>query len=270
MFETHIEGETGVSSTLYSEDFESGGLGPEWSIGSSSPNGRIGVSDTLGGPANSGAFHLVMDATPAGAMNLNEAIISVDLSGISEAQLTFAHKDVNDEDTALPATFVGSFNGDGVSISVDGTTWHTLISLDNSNSANNLYTPFSIDLAAAASTAGISLGADFQIKFQQYDNFPFNSDGRAFDDVAITVPGVVAETTSAFLEADQTLTVIAAPQDSAVTLTAIVRDPDDVVVATATAASPGEPVEIETVDIAVDGVYSVEVASDAATEYDLS
>lgn len=89
----------------------------------------------------------------------------------------------------LPPTFVGSYFGDGVSISDDGTTWHRLVSLNDSISPNGVYTTLNFDLATAASTAGIALGPNFQIKFQQFDNFSFNSDGRTFDDVSITGPG---------------------------------------------------------------------------------
>ncbi len=159
------------------------------STNSSTPDGRVGPSNALGLPANSGTFHLAMDTTLVGPNNLNEAVLTVDLSGASDAGLQFAHKDVNDEDTPLPPAFVGKFNGDGVSISDDGNTWHTLVSLNDANSPNNVYTDFDFDLGDAAAAAGISLGANFQIKFQQYDNFPFNTDGRAFDDVAVTVPG---------------------------------------------------------------------------------
>ncbi|MHC5112441.1 MAG: PA14 domain-containing protein, partial [Planctomycetota bacterium] len=234
------------------------------------PGGRIEVTNVRGTPANSGDFHLAMDRTPPNPFTLNEAVLTLDLSAFSEATLEFAHKDVGDEDQPLPAAFTGRFGGDGVSISADGDTWHTLVSLNNANSPNQVYTEFDFDLDQAAADAGISLGADFQIKFQQFDNFPFNSDGRTFDDIAIKVPGPLSETTTAFLEADQTLTVVATPNDSSTTLTATVRDPSNVVLATATASAPGETLEIQTIGIAADGDYTVEITGDAAGEYDLS
>ena len=183
IFQSDVAGEIGQPVNFYSDDFESGGLGAEWSTNSSTPNGRVGVSSVLGAPANNGSFHLAMDTSVSGSFNRNEAILTVDLSSVTDAGLEFAHKDVGDEDLALPAAFFGSVNGDGVSISDDGNAWHTLVSLNNANSPNNVYTDFDFDLGAAATAAEISLGSNFQIKFQQYDNFPFNSDGRAFDDV---------------------------------------------------------------------------------------
>lgn len=269
IFKVDVAGEIGAPVSVFADDFESGSLGSHWTTTSSTSNGRVGVSDLLGAPANSGSFHLTMDTTVAGPNNLNEAILTIDLSGVTDAELQFAHKDVNDEDTSLPPTFVGSVIGDGVSISDDGTTWHTLVSLNNANSPNNVYTNFSFDLDAAAAAAGISLGANFQIKFQQYDNFPFNSDGRTFDDVAIQADGPLSETFTAFLEADQTLTVVATPQDSAVTLTATVRDPSNVIIASGTASGPGETIDLQTIGIPADGNYTVEISGDSATDYDL-
>ena len=122
-----MSGEIGSPVSIYSDGFEVGALGPEWSTSSSTPNGRVDVSSVLGTPANNGSFHLAMDRAPAGTFNRNEAILTIDLSSVSDAGLSFAHKDVNDEDQALPLTFVGSFNGDGVSISDDGTTWHEIL-----------------------------------------------------------------------------------------------------------------------------------------------
>ncbi|MCH7751227.1 MAG: DVUA0089 family protein [Planctomycetes bacterium] len=181
--------ETGTSlMTVFEEGFETGSLGPEWTTSSSRPDGRILVSNSLGTPAHSGSFHLSMDTAGVGAplFNLNEAILTVDLSGFDEVEFSFWQKDIGDEEHTLPSTFVGSANGDGVAISEDGITWHTLVSPFNAE--NNTYTQFTFDLDEAAATAGITLGQDFKIKFQQFDNFPFDTDGRTFDDIVLTVP----------------------------------------------------------------------------------
>ena len=87
-----------------------------------------------------------MDRTSPGGFNLNEAILTLDLSGHPDADFAFFHKSVGDESDTLPASFVGSFNGDGVSISDDGNAWHTLVSLNSANSPNNVYTGFEFDL----------------------------------------------------------------------------------------------------------------------------
>ncbi len=174
------------AATLYSNNFDSGALGPGWTTSSSTPNGRVLVSNSLGTPAHSGSFHLAMDTSVDGTDNLNEAILTVDLTSQTSALLSFWQKSTNDEENSLPASFTGSANGDGVSISADGTTWHTLIS--PFNSINNEYAQYNLDLAAAATAAGIALGPNFRIKFQQFDNFAFPTDGRTFDDIRISVP----------------------------------------------------------------------------------
>jgi hypothetical protein len=46
----------------------------------------------------------------------------------------------------------------------------------------------SVDLAAEAAAAGMTLGADFKIKFQQFDNFPLTTDGRGYDQIEVRIP----------------------------------------------------------------------------------
>src|SRR5262249_50183936 len=74
--------------------------------------------------------------------------------------------------------------GDGVAISDDGNRWHAILNAP----ANSTWTTANIDLAAAAAAAGITLGANFQIKFQQYDNYEYTTDGRAYHHIQITLP----------------------------------------------------------------------------------
>ncbi len=173
------------SAIVYQQNFESGGLGPEWTTSSSTANGRVAVNNTLATPAHSGSYHLSMDTTVNGINNLNEAILTVDLSGISSASLSFWLKDTNEEENALPASFTGSADGDGVAISADGVNWFTVVS--PFLSANNTYQEFTLDLGAVASANNISLGPNFRIKFQQFDNFTIPTDGLSFDDIQIRV-----------------------------------------------------------------------------------
>ena len=60
-----------------------------------------------------------MDTSVDGNYNLNEAIWTVDLAGVTSANLNFYHAEWNDETDVLPASFAGSSNGDGVAISAD-------------------------------------------------------------------------------------------------------------------------------------------------------
>lgn len=172
-----LEQTAGNPGTL-SESFETGSLGSAWTTSSTS-GGRIQVTSAYG--AADGSYALLMD-NPSGTSR-NEAIWTVDLSGYSEAELSFAYAEWGDEDTSLPSSYSGSVNGDGVSISDDGVNWYTIL---NSPSSSTSWTNFTIDLVARATAAGMSLGPNFKIKFQQYDTNPLTTDGRGYDNISIT------------------------------------------------------------------------------------
>ncbi len=85
----------------------------------------------------------------------------------------------------FPATFVGSVNGDGVSISDDGTTWHTL--LNSTQSPAGVWENVSFDLLAFATDNGLDTSGNLVVKFQQYDNQSIDvADGRGFDEISIS------------------------------------------------------------------------------------
>jgi len=161
------------------DDFETGSLDSEvWQTFSSGTNGRIEVANDTNTP--NGIYALSMDVDAPG-FNLNEAILTIDLATATEVELTFSQASFGDETHILPATFTGSFNGDGVAISDDGVIWHTVWT--NVSTPNGLWVDYVVDLDQAVADAGIEFGEDFQIKFQQYDDFPRISDGRAFDNI---------------------------------------------------------------------------------------
>jgi hypothetical protein len=167
------------------DDFESGVLSGAWTTYSSAALGRIRVTGAHGTAA--GSFALVMDTNDSGATyNLNEAVLTVNLAGVSQPSLSFSQTAFSDEADALPTSFIGHANGDGVSISADGNTWHRVWQATTGSSG--LYTPITVDLAAAAASAGITLGNNLKVKFQQYDNYSITTDGRAFDNVFVTTP----------------------------------------------------------------------------------
>ena len=141
----------------------------------SEPDGRIQVVDGM----------LRMDRFPSGIYVLNEAVLYLDLAGAANVVLSFDHIDHGDELDPLPASFSGHAYGDGVSFSADGETWYLLINLTNTFMAREF------DLDAAVQTAGIVYAAGFQVKFQQYDNYPYPSDGRSFDNVRIEERSVI-------------------------------------------------------------------------------
>jgi len=149
----------------FAEDFSSGLPSANWEYYSTG-DGRISV---VGG-------RLRLDDATRGGYSLNEAILHLNLKWQSGLHLSVQQYRIRDETHRLPDRFIGHHHGDGVSISADGQTWY---SLPLRNGA------WSIDLDAAVVAAGITYTPDFQIKFQQYDNYPARSDGREFDNIRV-------------------------------------------------------------------------------------
>lgn len=175
-----------VATMPFFDGFESGALANVWQS-NSTLNGRILV--TTANTPNTGLNHVTMDAsTSTGGNSRNEIILTIDLAGRSNVQLSFFMKEFLDENNVLPTTFVGSVDGDGVAISADGNNWFRIVDLTSTGtpptSAN--YQRYNIDLDAAVAAAGISFNSAFQIKFQQTDNLNITTDGFAFDDVTLT------------------------------------------------------------------------------------
>ena len=168
--------------TVFEDNFESGSLRPEWTVSSSWPDGRIQANDAHG--AAVGAFALMMDTAAFSIFNLNEAVFSVDLSDAESATLSFFQASFDDEIDVLPSDFTGAVNGDGVCISDDGVHWRTVFTV--ARSLSGVWHPVTVDLGAEAAAAGMTLGPNFRIKFQQYDNFPIAFDGRGFDEILVT------------------------------------------------------------------------------------
>jgi len=123
------------------------------------------------------------DQSPGDPYSLNEAILHVNLTGKSDIQLSCQHISTSDDNHPLPASFTGHANGDGISLSVDGTNWITIISLTDSFTARI----FNLDpvLAQAKTAAGTSDVSDVRIKFQQYDNYQYPDDGRRIGNITI-------------------------------------------------------------------------------------
>jgi methionine-rich copper-binding protein CopC len=175
---------------VFSDSFETqfpsnNGFGPAWQIIPGGTTGRIQRTTAFG--AGDGTTAMTMDVNPGGAFVRNEAIWTVNLSGLNQPRLRFAHRNVGDEPNALPSNFIGSVDGDGVAISVDGITWYTVAT--SNTLTNTAWANFEVDLASVAAANGLTLGNNFRVKFQQYDNLSLPSDGRAWDNVQITAAG---------------------------------------------------------------------------------
>ncbi len=179
------------------DGFESGALGGQWQVYTTGA-GRVQVS-TANGPA-SGNNQLVLDAnlqynSPGGGIyfitpELDEAILHLNLAGRSGVALGFDEKKFTNPTDVNPATMPASFNGhggyDGVALSVDGgTTWYRIVDLATSSTSSTTRT---FNLSQIAAALGLTLTADTQVKFQQYDTRDFFAPrgGIAFDNVQVT------------------------------------------------------------------------------------
>ncbi len=161
----------GVPKVFY-EDFNNGLPSEGWDYYSSNSYGRIQVVNG----------RLRMDSTNNNRTALNEAVLHLNLQGQSDVVLSFFQAEAvnNDEPHSLPDIFTGHENGDGVSVSSDGVTWYTVVNADELGVGTDGQI-FNVNL----DEAGIAYTSDFRIKFQQYDNFPWSSDGREFDNIEV-------------------------------------------------------------------------------------
>ena len=162
----------------YTQDFTAGkpGLNDGWEYYSSTTQGRIQVTTDK---------RLRMDDTTGdGTYTLNEAILHVNLTGKTNVTLTLDHWTINDENTAILDSFTGHYKGDGIALSVDGVNWVKITNLDVNFTAKSFSLDSIIELAKAA--AGSDDLSDVRIKFQQYDNYPVDLDGREFDNISVT------------------------------------------------------------------------------------
>jgi hypothetical protein len=181
-----------TASLNFSDGFESGVL-PSYYETRSTNSGHIQITSANGPFA--GTMHVTMDTSVAfsvGGVNqlgLNELTLHVNASGAGTKTLTFRQREFTDEDQAMPATFTNSTNADGVALSVDGVNWFRIVSLTGAASTST-YTLNTFNLTTIAAAAGITLGADTRIRFQQIDDFPIaGGDGMAFDEIAVTSSG---------------------------------------------------------------------------------
>jgi hypothetical protein len=185
-----------TASTLNTSDnFESGTESRNWEIYNSGA-GRTQVTKS-NGPA-SGSYQLTMDGSLAGFSPsvLSEAILHINAAGRQDVTLTFDQKEFNDPDDAMPATFSGHGNYDGVALSVDGVNWYRIVSLTGSDSTNT-YQTRTFDISRIAAAAGLTLTADTRIKFQHYNvnSYMIPNQGFAFDNIKFTALSALTGTT---------------------------------------------------------------------------
>lgn len=179
-----------VPATLdFDDNFDDGDLPTAFEVNSTGA-GRVEVTNDN---EPLGTSQVVLDSSFAGVGSRNELILHIDADNASNLELNFDQKEFDDEDNPLPTSFTGSVDGDGVSLSVDGTNWVRLVDLTGANSTNTFQNN-NVNLSQVAADNGLTLSSDTQIKFQQFDDgFATlgsdrgnDRDGFAFDNISVT------------------------------------------------------------------------------------
>lgn len=172
---------------LFQDGFESGTLSSEW-VAAGTGDGRTQVSSDFG--PQEGTKHLVLDDAVTDAnSSVAEATLTLNLSFKKNVVLTFQAKSLGNEAHAPPTgtNFTGTRIFDAVTISTDGgTTWRTVANLSTLSSN---WQQFSIPLDTSVTSLGGTFGANFKIRFSQYDNAPAPIDGIAIDAVSVDGDG---------------------------------------------------------------------------------
>lgn len=195
-----------------SEGFESGMLDDQWSTYASTELGitfLAGSLPPLGAGNGTGDFSLFMAATDFGTFNLNEAIWTVDVSGLSDLILGFEHFEYSDVEHPFSGSFEDHANADGISISVDGTNWFPVFV--PTNQSNGDWITYALDLTNAIANAGISTDSELHIKFQQYGDGSLSNhgptDGRGWDSISLASTTLDEDWYRIHLDASEALTL---------------------------------------------------------------
>ncbi len=158
----------GPNIKIFSESFEGGRLYAPWVSGGTGP-ARVKVTPFY---RSTGLHGCTLDAI------VNEPATShltLTIDGSQHANLSLTYKIRNIGDTPDVE--------DGVFISADGSSWFLI---DSFPAINTGFTIRTINLSAAATTAGITPGANFRIRWQQRGDDAAPADGIALDDVYVS------------------------------------------------------------------------------------
>jgi len=157
----------GLPEVMFYDGFETGSFGAGWST-STSGAGRIQITSAY---SPIGSYHVTMDSMSSGTYGDCEMTLSLNLSQVTEADLSFMFKEFNDETDPE----------DAVSISHNNVNWYKVMSLEGSD----VYAQKNIDLDDAASQFGIPFTSDFKVRFSWRDNYSLTTDGFAFDEILV-------------------------------------------------------------------------------------
>ncbi|OYW76159.1 MAG: hypothetical protein B7Z37_09995 [Verrucomicrobia bacterium 12-59-8] len=256
---------------IFSEPFATPTLAANWTItGTNTYRTQVTSDNTPHG----GTYHLTMDSSLDNNYSRNEATLTLDLSGRQHVQLSFWAKAFNDEgDGPPPSPFPSTgYDFDGVAVSADGgNNWYEVQGL---RAISGTHTKYVVDLDPVISAYGLSYGANFKFRFNQYDNYGITTDGIAIDDILVyeTVNNSLAlsladSATEGDAPVTATLSVTPTPAvDLTVSLTSSAADASvpATVLVPAGSASVTFPVTLDD-DTVLDGTQKVTISATAAS-----
>lgn len=179
-------------------------------------NGRVRLLTTNG--PRTGTHHMVMDDATSGGYSQTEARLRLNLAGQTQVALSFWWKDFGDETQTQDGIY---FSNNG------GTSYTKVYSLTPASFSDNTWRQVNLDLDALAASAGLSLTSTFIVKFQQYDDYPITTDGMAFDDISVTVPGGGGGAITAESESNNTSGTADGPVGTSVPVTGAISSAAD-------------------------------------------
>ncbi|NCD23229.1 MAG: DUF11 domain-containing protein, partial [Spartobacteria bacterium] len=184
-----LDDESPGAALPFFDGFESGELAVGWTTRSTDA-ALIRIGPGIAAPYE-GTNQLCMELTNYYARGLNEAVLTVDLSGQTHVVLDFHESTEEYQHQAMPVSFTGSVEADGVAVSVDGIHWRRLFDPPLYSWESYGATNRAIDLSAFAVAHGLVPGPNFKIKFQHFDDL--YRYGRYFDNVQVYDPAQVAD-----------------------------------------------------------------------------
>ena len=179
-----------VAGTLpgYSEGFESGHLDQRWRL-ETPPQAINELTGVRGAAEGETALLMRWNGHSNDLAFPPAAIWNVDLSELDNPELTFQAASWLHINQVIRYPFEGQDSkGTGVAISNDGYHWYPAANVLSKEFPDPTpWTEYSVDLAATAEAAGLSLDDELQIKFQRHTS-PIGDayDGVAYDAISIS------------------------------------------------------------------------------------